>query len=78
MSFITELQLEPISQDSKPLRVLYCDWRFTQLTDAIGKPTSIPKGGVINIAVETDEENYLYDWMITPTMQKSGIVIRTE
>ena len=86
MSFITTLQFDDgfeniknnfvsTSPDIMPLRVLHCDWRFTQMTDAIGKPTSIPKGGIINVTVETDGGNELYNWMITPTMQKSGIII---
>jgi hypothetical protein len=69
MSFIAKLNI-----DGDEMNVLHCGFRFTQITDATGKPTAIPQGGTINLAVEGDGSTDLFDWMISPTQTKSGSV----
>jgi hypothetical protein len=69
MSFIAKLKLE-----GEEMNVLHCGFRFTQVTDAIGKPSSIPHGGAINMVVESNSNNDLFDWMISPTQIKSGSI----
>ena len=69
MSFIAKLKI-----DGEEMNVLHCGFRFTQVTDATGKPTAIPQGGNINIVVESSGGTELFDWMISPTQTKSGTI----
>jgi Hemolysin coregulated protein Hcp (TssD) len=69
MSFIAKLKI-----DGDEMNVLHCGFRFTQTTDATGKPTAIPQGGGINLVVEGDGSTDLFDWMISPTQTKSGSI----
>jgi len=67
MSFSVKLHLE-----GEEINVLHCGFRFTQKTDATGKPTAIPQGGTINLVVEATGSTDLFDWMIHPTQTKNG------
>lgn len=67
MSFIAKLNV-----DGKESNVLDCQFEFSQDIDAIGKPSSIPKGGKVEITVESDGSTDLFDWMISPTQTKNG------
>lgn len=69
MSFVAKLKIE-----GEEMNVLNCGFRFTQITDASGKPTSIPQGGTVNLVIESDADTNLFDWMISPTQTKSGTV----
>jgi hypothetical protein len=69
MSFIAKLKI-----DGEEMNVLHCGFRFTQVTDTTGKPTAIPQGGTINLVVESGGSTDLFDWMISPTQTKSGII----
>jgi hypothetical protein len=60
--------------DCQNMKVLHCEFGFTQAVDAIGKPNSIPHGGLINITVATDGKTDLFQWMIHPTMEKTGTI----
>ena len=69
MSFIAKLKI-----DGEEMNVLHCGFRFTQVTDATGKPTAIPQGGNINLVVESSGGTELFDWMISPTQTKNGTI----
>lgn len=69
MSFIAKLKL-----DGEEMNVLHCGFRFTQVTDATGKPTAIPRGGTVDLLVESTGSTDLFDWMISPTQTKNGVV----
>ena len=62
MSFIAKLKI-----DGEEMNVLHCGFRFSQVTDATGKPTAIPQGGNINLVVESSGGTELLDSMISPT-----------
>lgn len=70
MSFLSKLSID----GSEELNVLYCSYRFNQMIDSTGKPTSIPKGGLVTVTVESKSDTDLFDWMINPTGTKNGIV----
>ena len=70
MAFLAKLTID----DGDELNVLNCSYRFTQGTDATGKPTSIPQGGYVSLVVESTKATDLFDWMINPTGTKNGIV----
>jgi hypothetical protein len=69
MSFIAKLTL-----DGEDINVLNCGFRFSQITDSTGKPTAIPQGGTINIVIESTGTTDIFDWMISPTLTKSGSI----
>jgi len=69
MSFIAKMKL-----DGEEMNVLHCGFRFSQMTDATGKPTAIPHGGSINLLLESNGGTDLFDWMISPTQTKSGTI----
>lgn len=69
MSFLAKLEI-----DGEEMNILQCSFRFTQGIDATGKPTAIPRGGTINLIVESTGNTSLFDWMISPTQLKSGII----
>lgn len=69
MSFIAKLKI-----DGPEMNVLQCGFRFTQVTDSTGRPSSIPHGGGINLVVESNGSNDLFDWMISPTQTKCGTI----
>lgn len=69
MSFIAKLRL-----DGEDINVLHCGFRFTQMTDTTGKPTSKPQGGNINLLLESSGSTDLFDWMISPTQMKNGTI----
>ena len=69
MSFSAKLTL-----NSEEINVLQCGYRFSQVTDNTGRPSAIPRGGTINLVVESNGTTNLFDWMISPTQVKSGSV----
>lgn len=69
MSFLAKM-----SVDGLELNVLHCGYRFTQVIDATGKPAALPTGGTISLIVESAGDTELFDWMVSPTLVKSGKV----
>ncbi|TDH18493.1 hypothetical protein EXU57_23130 [Segetibacter sp. 3557_3] len=69
MSFIAQLVLE-----EEEMNVLHCTYGFNQDIDATGKPTAIPLGGSVNLVLESNGKTDLFDWMISPTQTKKGII----
>ncbi|NHE58496.1 type VI secretion system tube protein TssD [Cyclobacterium plantarum] len=58
--------------DGEESKVLHCAYAFRKITDATGKPTSIPQGGMVSIKIESNGKTNFYDWMISSTQVKSG------
>lgn len=56
--------------------VVSCDYSFSQLVDAFGKPNARPAGGKITFTIPstTDEDMFFYNWMFHKTEAKSGIL----
>lgn len=69
MSFIAKLNIE-----GEEMNVLHCGFRFSQGTDATGKPVAIPRGGTIQLTIESSAGTDLFDWMVSPTQTKSGTI----
>ena len=69
MSFKASLYIE-----DQELRVLDCEYTIAQSVDHKGKPSARPKGGSINILVESTADNFLFDWAASETQVKSGKV----
>lgn len=58
--------------DSNYIKILSCDFSFTQEIDETGKPSSRPQGGLINLSVESTEKNTLAEWMFSKMGTKDG------
>lgn len=71
MSFIAKLQFSDSNED---MNILHCGFRFSQVTDATGKPTAIPQGGTINLVLESTGSSDLFHWMISPVQLKAGTI----
>lgn len=69
MSFIAKLSI-----DGEEMNILQCGFRFSQTTDATGKPTAIPQAGAIHLTVESNGSTDLFDWMVSPTQTKRGVI----
>jgi len=69
MSFISKIKV-----DDQELNVLQCGFRFSQAIDVTGKPTAIPEGGTVTLLIESAGTTNFFDWMISPTQTKNGII----
>ena len=69
MSFVAKVKI-----DGEEMNVLHCGYRFSQATDANGRPTAIPRGGTIHLTIESTGGTELFDWMISHTQTKSGVI----
>ncbi|MEZ5083021.1 MAG: type VI secretion system tube protein TssD [Bacteroidales bacterium] len=63
------IQSNPIGDD---IKVMECDFGFTQQIDITGKPSARPMGGTINLKVESTDNTELADWMISSEGMKDG------
>lgn len=55
--------------------VLKCFYGLHQSTDATGRPSSVTRGGMITIVVESTNDTLLSDWMFSSFELKSGSII---
>lgn len=72
MSFKATLHVE-----DKEYKVLDCEYELSQAIDHKHKPTARPKGGLINLTVETSKEDatsdrFLFDWMASDGQIQNG------
>ncbi|MBX2924965.1 MAG: phage tail protein [Chitinophagaceae bacterium] len=59
----------------KDLPILACDYSLKQETDATGRPSSITRGGKINVTVESTGETTFFEWMVNPFERKEGSIV---
>jgi hypothetical protein len=70
MSFIARLQLEK----EEAINVLQCGFRFRQSMDVTGRPSTLPRGGIIRLVLESDGRTGLFEWMISSIYIKNGAI----
>jgi hypothetical protein len=70
LSFKAILELEK----KKQVRVIECNFGFTQDVDSQGKPTGRPKGGIINLVIESTDDSELISWMFAHDARKNGTI----
>lgn len=79
MSFSAILHLgdeKPSSFDTPgTIKILDCDYGFTQKVDSASRPDERPKGGLISLVIEATKNEELVDWMIDPDMVKDGSIV---
>ncbi len=69
MSFLANMFL-----DGTQRKILNADIVIRQATDWLGRPESMPEGGLINIKIESTYETMFWDWITSPTMMKEGYI----
>lgn len=70
MSFKAKLKVA-----GKEYNILSCSYDLMQETDATGRPSSITRGGKINIEVEGTNETDLFEWMCNNFERKDGSIV---
>ena len=70
MSFKAKLKVA-----GKEMNVLACNYSLKQETDATGRPSSITRGGKINITVESTGDTTLFEWMCNNFERKDGSIV---
>ena len=58
----------------KDYNVLECNYDLKQEVDASGRPSSVTRGGQINLTVESTGETTLFEWMCNNFERKDGSV----
>ena len=70
MSFKARLKV-----GGKEYNVLNCSYGLSQETDATGRPSSVTRGGMITIEVESTSDTSLSDWMFNNFEMRSGSIV---
>lgn len=60
--------------DGKEYRVLSCNYQLHQDVDATGRPSSVTRGGVVNIVTESTDDTSLFEWMCDSYMKKDATI----
>ncbi len=55
--------------------ILKCFYGLHQETDATGRPSSITRGGMITVIVESTNNTFLSDWMFSSFELKNGSIV---
>ncbi|MDY3318243.1 phage tail protein [Ornithobacterium rhinotracheale] len=59
----------------KERNILAIDFGMLQETDATGRPSSVTRGGKVNITVEGTGETDLFEWMTNSFERKDGSIV---
>ena len=70
MSFLAKLEM-----DSKEYNILTVEYDITQMMDLHNRPNGSPKGGLIQLTIETGSDNLLLEWALKHSMIKDGKII---
>ena len=70
MSFKAKLKVA-----GKDVNVLNCSYALKQETDATGRPSSITRGGKINLTVESTGDTAFFEWMCNNFERKDGSIV---
>ena len=69
MSFKATLDVDGIEY-----RVLSCSYSLQQDTDDTGRPSSVTRGGVVTLTVESTADTSIFEWMCSSFMRKDAKV----
>ncbi len=70
MSFKAKLKV-----GGKEYNVLSTNYGLSQETDATGRPSSVTRGGMITIEVESTSDTSLSDWVFNNFEMRSGSIV---
>jgi len=60
--------------DGKDYNVLSCHYKLNQEYDVTGRPSSVTRGGVIDLEVESTDSGKLFEWMCDSYMKKDATI----
>lgn len=72
MALDAVLTLTSSGQPTESIKVLECDFEFSQEIDETGKPSAKPRGGLIHVAVESNDKATIAEWMFSKSDLKNG------
>ncbi|MBL3656761.1 type VI secretion system tube protein TssD, partial [Fulvivirga sediminis] len=67
MSFLAKLTL-----DDEEFNILECDFGLKQSTDETGRPSAKPRGGLVQLVIESNVKIDFFEWISSGTATKSG------
>ena len=69
MSFKSKLKV-----GGKELNILSATYDLFQEVDASGRPSSVTRGGTINLVVESTGDSFFFEWMTNNFERKDGAI----
>jgi hypothetical protein len=72
MAVTARLFIKGHAKEEKGIRVISCDFSFSQPVDPDGAPRSYVRAGLINISITGVNDTELVDWMLVRSMIKNG------
>ncbi|CAM3939521.1 MULTISPECIES: type VI secretion system tube protein TssD [Flavobacterium] len=69
MSFKSKLKV-----GGKELNILSASYDLFQEVDASGRPSSVTRGGTINLVVEATGDSFFFEWMTNNFERKDGTI----
>ncbi len=68
MSFNADVSID----GGKPVRVLHASYALNRDVDSTGRPSSMIRGGTVQIEIESTEDTSLFAWMVDQYTTKGG------
>jgi len=72
MSLTARLHIKGHSQEEKGIKILSCDFSFSQVVDNRGMASSNVRAGLINVTIPGINDNEIINWMISRDERKNG------
>lgn len=72
MSLTARLHIEGHSQYNYGIKILSCDYSFSQDVDSNGKIASNIRAGIINISIAGISDTEIVQWMLGKDVRKNG------
>jgi len=69
MSFAAKLTIE-----NEEMNILDCSFEFNQESDYNGRPSEKPRGGKIQLLIESTSKTNFLEWMVSTDMTKTGFI----
>jgi hypothetical protein len=60
--------------DGKEYRVLSCSYSLNQQVDNTGRPSSVVRGGIVNLVTESTDDTSLFEWMCDSYLKKDATI----
>ncbi|UGU14851.1 phage tail protein [Sinomicrobium kalidii] len=63
-----------LSVGGKKVNILSANYDLAQEVDATGRPSSVTRGGRINLTVESTGDSFFFEWMTNNFERKNGTI----
>ena len=68
-------QIATLLLEDQEMRILKCNYEFNQDVDSQARPMSVVRGGIIQLMVESSENESCHIWSAAYNMKKDGQII---